>query len=362
MNSEAPTAPRRLQSLGAALARGWHWWTGELAALVPERWRHRLAGRERLLVCRDEQLELELDGQRQRVALAQSGSDAGLAGWRAQLPASTRLLVLLPQAELLRRVISLPAATEPRLASVLAYELDRHTPFAADQAAFGFRIIGRDRSAQRLEVELFVLPGARRDRLLQGLAEAGLQVQWVLPEGTETDTRSRSTLNLLPERAHPQVRRTLRSRPLWGVLILALLIGILLLRREQQLTELQQQVGPREAAAQQARAIRDELEALQAGSRFILQQRQQMPATLILLAELTRRLPDHTWLNRLELQRGELRLQGESADASGLIGELEASPLLEQVSFTSPVTINPRSRKERFSLTARVGTTEEGAP
>ena len=47
-----------------------------------------------------------------------------------------------------------------------------------------------------------------------------------------------------------------------------------------------------------------------------------------------------------------MRLEGESAEASSLIGLLEGSQLLHNVSFASPITSNPRTQRDRFSLLA----------
>ncbi|MOA51550.1 hypothetical protein D3C78_1747130 [compost metagenome] len=53
-----------------------------------------------------------------------------------------------------------------------------------------------------------------------------------------------------------------------------------------------------------------------------------------------------------------MRLDGESAEASSLISLLESSPLLENVRFASPVTANPGTARERFSLVADVSRSE----
>ena len=71
-----------------------------------------------------------------------------------------------------------------------------------------------------------------------------------------------------------------------------------------------------------------------------------------MLSELTQLLPDHTWLTRLEMNQQRVRLEGESAEASSLIGLLERSQYLHNVSFVSPITNNPRTQRDRFSLQA----------
>jgi Tfp pilus assembly protein PilN len=71
---------------------------------------------------------------------------------------------------------------------------------------------------------------------------------------------------------------------------------------------------------------------------------------LPLLRELTETLPGDAWLTNLSVDRSGLELGGFANAASQLIPLLEASPTLERVEFTSPVT---RGRdREQFRLHA----------
>ena len=54
----------------------------------------------------------------------------------------------------------MPAATEENLAQVLSFEMDRLTPFRADEVYFDHRVVGRDAAAATLAVLVAV---ARRD-------------------------------------------------------------------------------------------------------------------------------------------------------------------------------------------------------
>jgi hypothetical protein len=54
------------------------------------------------------------------------------------------------------------------------------------------------------------------------------------------------------------------------------------------------------------------------------------------------------------LEDGTLTLSGFSLSAAPLIGRLEASPLLAQVRFSSPVTADPDGGGERFNIIAQI--------
>ncbi len=332
----------------------WSWWSGELENLIPAHWRQRFQGRERRLRFTGDAVEIDLAGQSKTILLGQIGQDPTLSTWQTQDAQHSRLLVTLPDTQLLRKVIQLPAATEPRLATVLGYELDRHTPFTPQQASFGFRVLRRDRVARSIEVELFVMPNEQRQRLTEALGTHGFVPVWILPERLANDLSLRQQLNLMPE----ALVKTSRKRRFAGVgalmiLLLAALAGAFYL---QQLhwQSLQQEVAPLLMDAELAEQVRNEADAMERSANYMVQRRLQQPSVLVLLDELTRQVPDTTWVSRFELSKGELQIQGESSNASTLISSLESSHLLQEVSFTSPVTINPRSRKERFSLRAEI--------
>jgi len=74
-----------------------------------------------------------------------------------------------------------------------------------------------------------------------------------------------------------------------------------------------------------------------------------------LLRELTVILPDDTWVERLQIKGDSAQIIGQSGKASALIGIVESSKLFSSAAFTSPVTTDPRTGKERFVLSARIG-------
>jgi general secretion pathway protein L len=68
------------------------------------------------------------------------------------------------------------------------------------------------------------------------------------------------------------------------------------------------------------------------------------------LRDLTETLPAGAWLQGLTMDRQGVELVGQSDAASALIPLLEASPRLERVEFTSPVTKS--QNKEQFRIRA----------
>jgi general secretion pathway protein L len=78
------------------------------------------------------------------------------------------------------------------------------------------------------------------------------------------------------------------------------------------------------------------------------------------LQELTRLIPDTTWIWNLKYNGKEIELSGFADSASDLIPLLDKSPLFEKVEFVAPVTKEMQMRgdgnkeKERFKIKARI--------
>jgi general secretion pathway protein L len=88
-----------------------------------------------------------------------------------------------------------------------------------------------------------------------------------------------------------------------------------------------------------------------AGLEEILHGRQ---STLLILKDLTERIPDNTYLQNIQFQGDEITMQGYSDQISDLLPVLQESPYLESVK-TNWIQQDPRNKsKERFNLGATV--------
>lgn len=350
-------------SLIVAAQRFWQWWSQELLGLVPERWQERLRrrGNQLFIVLHGDQCSLSFGsfGQRETVASAALGADgewppALLEVLLGRMAKAAQVILLLPEQQVLHKVLSLPAATEAGLNNVLRFEMDRHTPFTSEQVYFGFRILERDRRHQRLQVELLVVLRDYLDELLGRLDGLGVHPSVVTRDEGEARLSGKS-INLLPGgllRSRSAGWRGNRRLQVGAALGLVLLVGFPLLQQQQRAERLAAELDAPKAAAERAAAVRAELERLEAGRNYLSEQQAQAGEALRMLNELTRLLPDSTWLSRFELSGERVRLEGESAEASALIGLLEQSETLQNVSYASPITSNPRTQKDRFSLLA----------
>ena len=89
-------------------------------------------------------------------------------------------------------------------------------------------------------------------------------------------------------------------------------------------------------------------------SRFLVEKKAAMTLTVELVDEISRILPDHTWVSRVDMSDGELQLQGQSLASASLIATIESSPSFENARFRSPVVQIAGTERERFHLSADI--------
>jgi general secretion pathway protein L len=344
------------------LEKFWHWWTGELAFLIPE-WLRKLlgAGRPRLILARNE------EGLNASLADANGVRHLGLwmlddasANIREQLFATApdledaELLLRLDPSQALVKVFKLPGVAEENLQQVATFELDRLTPFKGDQVYFDVRVLERLADTRQIRVELALAPRAKLDVILDELAALGLQPERVdVANGTE-----RLGHDLLPDKFRPPRNRlpkilNIASGTLLVLLALAVLI-VPILKNRSLVAELQREVKAETKIAAEVQEVRENAEKLSTENGFLVKKKRQEPAMADMLEELTKIIPDQTSLNGLQYRERKIVIQGQSPTASSLIERMEASPYFKNTSFVSPVTKDISNGQERFQIASEV--------
>jgi len=344
------------------VASFFRWWGDELTFLVPERLR-KLFGRQRTrLVLSKEEDGLDATcvddaGERKlgRFPLDETGSRARerLFGEMPELADAELLLRLLPR-QSLQKTIKLPAAAEENLQQVVAFEMDRLTPFKADQVYFDVRILERLPETRQVRVGLALTPRQKLDPLLDELAASGWH-----PERVDIGPEAAGTgHNLLPKKFQPrksklpQVLNAILAALLVLLLIAVLVFPIVMNRALE--TDLQQEVKAAGKIAKEVESLREDTEKLEHQTGFLLQKKRTEPVMVDMLDELAKVIPDETWLNGLQYRERKVVIQGQSPAASSLIERIEASPYFKNTSFVSPVTKDIASGQERFQIASEV--------
>jgi general secretion pathway protein L len=329
------------------------WWARQLLALLPRGWRSDAAQADALLVCVDDDpgasgLRLVVRRRRQESPLGTFHLDeAGERAARAALRQRPRRVILRPGPHaVLQRPVVLPLAAEREVTRVLRYEMDRLTPFTADEIFWSAAVQRRDRSAGRLELHLTLVP----KMLLQPVLAALLRIG-VTPGAIEATGRGvQRHIDLSPPSSD---RRRALSIATAAVLILAVAAAVTPFVTQ---TLASRAIEARIAALQpqldQVAALRHRLAAGTAGNDAIAAERARNGDALQVLATVTDLMPDDTVLGDLSLRQGKLDISGRSLAAAQLIPAMAADPTLRNPSFAAPVTRSADGKADTFVIRA----------
>ena len=339
------------------------WWRRELVDAVPPTLREDPVLRRRGIVFQLGEDAIRIDGlsegSRQEIGTVVAMPAAPAAERRAieaLLPphrGTSEIGLVLPGVRVLRKTLEFPAAAEHDLDAIVANQIDRVTPYRAAQVRFASRILTRDRARRRLTVEVVAVALADVAAALERLGACGVKpvFLWVEASGTGTPI----AIELTPRRDAGGKRGSARLLPalagLNAILLLAA-IGIPLWDRHAEEARLRDQVAAAKLRTDTVIALRGKVEALRAELTALSNRQTRLPVIVLALNELTRAIPDGTWIEELRIGPTGLDMRGQSPQASAMIGATESIPMFRNVEFRAPVTRDGMRGTERFHISA----------
>ena len=358
---------RRVPAWRQQLAAFWRWWSGELIALVPERLAT-LGGAARVPLVSLSANELVLLEPASAVG-PDSRVDFSALDEAARRDATRRLLeragetrsrvrlCLEPTESLVRRV-RMPAATEENLRQVVAFEMDRLTPFRADDVYFDCRVLSRDAAAGMIVVQLALSRREIVDAKLARLRALGTEVTGI----TVRDERGQpADLELMPSdsmagRGTSQERYVVFGAIALVIVLLAAALGVPIWHKREAVVSGWPVLDRAQRDAESTDNIAHELEKQVGDYNFLLAKKHSTYPVLALLEEVTRLLPDNTWVQQVDIKTvgktREIQVSGEAPSSSKLIEIFETSPILHNAQTRGTVTRGSQPNLERFMIVA----------
>jgi general secretion pathway protein L len=353
-----------------ALREFLEWWGRHLLAWLPARLRRRGQAHRNVLVA---ETHLHADPPaatltlRRRGRQAQVGrftlDEAGARAMRSVLaervrPRPTSVVLRVPPDLLLERRVPLPLAAERDLDRVLTYEMDRLTPFTADELFWTWRIERRDRAEGRLLVQVSLVPKATVAAAVDALEKAGAAPSLLEADVAEEEDGEEPRLLPLRHVAPPSRRWQRPALALAGgacAVLAVAAVAIPFVEQSLAQDEAEATIASLRPQVDQVSAIRRRIADTRAGGDELAAQRARVGDALEMLAVLTQALPDDTYLTDLALRGRAATMSGQSAAAARIIGALSADAAVRNPAFTAPVTRNELGQKEGFSIRTEFG-------
>jgi len=352
------------------------WWLAELGVLVPvavRRWWHGFG----------DALLLSPDGTNLRlseptgaglkdifVAEVGSGVPPRLTSptairLREKLKGGQMIFLALPRNQTLDRTLTLPVALAENLRQSLAFELDRYTPFRPDQAYFDYRAIPSPDMPALMRVDLLVAPRKMVDDWIRVLSEIGIELSGIVL-AEEFGRPGGHFRNLLP-RADGVRRPDGRFRLRLAFLVLATVLTTALLafpiwQKRNAAIALLDPLARAKEAAQEADARRNRLAKLAEDHDLLPNMKWNSPSVTSMIEELTKLLPDDTFVMQFDFDGKGVQIIGETASSTALVETIERSPVFKDVAFKSPLTKIQGSSFDRFHLGANLEAPVQAKP
>ncbi len=255
-----------------------------------------------------------------------------------------------------RRDVELPLAVESRLAQVLSYEIDRLTPLRASELYYDFRVKSRNPAAGVCTVELAAAPRSRVAPMLETARQRNLNVTRLLlaPSDIDTSFDLLATTRTADEAAERYGWVNPALLVLCALLALALVV-VPLWQMRQQVIDLMPVETSARADAEIASAMQRQLDKQITEYNLPLARKHSSPLAIQVLDDLSKRLPEDTWAQSLEIRSvpnqktREIVLQGETGSGGKLLQIVQESPLIKDPAFKAAMTrVTPTA--ERFHI------------
>jgi general secretion pathway protein L len=259
--------------------------------------------------------------------------------------------------KILVRQISVPAQAREYLPGIVRNQVERLSPWQAEQTVHGFADAVSQDDPAALDVRVFLTSRAAVANAREELDAIGIAPDRIVArlEGGAAPVVLWSRFADIPREIAEQTRQRIG-----GAIALFVLVSI----------------ATSMWAFFSAASIRGESEELAVRSRTLQRQlqgsrtpqaiaslptaerawawKETAPSMVIMFEALSRALPDAAYLTELRLDNSTLHIAGLTNDAPSLIAPLERSGHLTGVHFFAPTTRGPDGASFRFNIEARV--------
>lgn len=325
------------------------WWLAELAGCLPAALRSASSASSVLLRLEGDGLLLSVRGRAKgRFALPLDGEVRGRIGKALR---GRRVTVVVGADRVLSCPVDLPLAAERAPLAALRFEVDRRTPFRAADVHLGWRPAGRDPAGRRVRGEMACVPRRSIAGLTGMLEEEGCGIDALHADlGGDLVALSR------PGAGAP--RRWSVARLAWRAGVVAAVVAIAagpvvaLQRLDAAADEAEAALAAVRPQAARAAELQRHLDETEARARLIGTHRGEASA-LRVLAEVAAITADDTYLRRFRFDGATVQIDGLSRSAAAVAAAIEASAILCEPSFRSPV-VPVGDGVEEFSLAAGI--------
>ena len=337
----------------------WRWWMAGLRESVPASLHRKMRNQSVQFECLVEHeriinVKLRRDGRivwaSQNDESLVSNGETFLQSLRMPRGNNLKAALMLKPADVLTKEFYLPEAAMENIYEVLAFEMDRQTPFATEEVYYGYKIINHDRIAKRVRVRLFLIPKKNLEEIFADLDRLGIRaaVATCMRDGESETVLSFDDAE--PTRASTG-RRLLHALTAGFVIVLAVAVVITpLILKQQNLDELQTEIGKLRKELSESSKFRIDRRQYANQVAYVVQAQASRPSAIVVLRELAEKTSSDTVFSQIVLNASGLRLFGKSSNVSAAFDELDKSDHFRGGSIKLNTQTGSNNGTERFEM------------
>lgn len=324
---------RALSKSNAAqsLQRFWYWWTGELAAMVPQRIKEAARERHRLdFILSSDGVVVEevVGGVGRRLQEARPLEVLDAEAWAEieQFCAGQVPRLLLAPCDFLRIDLKLPRAASADLCEAMRLQLHLHSPLSPESIDWGVRKLGV--GGENLDAALVIARASRLDDISNLFADHGLMPPVIAAPLDDIPLVLRQRLSIADDDRSTAVKRVyaLAAAIIFLTPIITMFTAdVMTSANDAEAAQIETEIAPKLVAnrsAQRAENIRRKLMPIA-----------QTPSLLLILEEVAKLLPDTMWVrSAYALSDRRIILVVDAPEGMDAAEPMLASPYFRDVS------------------------------
>lgn len=345
-----------LQLLAARWQRFARWWLSGLKEVIPSAWLDWADGeaKPKVIIWRDADAvvcRLTSAAGAVEVRFSAAGFDAAtLATWLVEQGLSRDEVMVgsvISRQLFFLRELNVPKAALGALPGILDQEVIRRTPFPLSDIWHGASAAGSGAN-DVMAMSHWII---RRDRAEAALGQLGLtqkDIDFLAVADADANGEAVPVINFRTADVEdpPWATRAVRVLAMAALLASVACFAIFEWRQASVAAAVDALLADARQGAQSGRDGADPVGRLVAMKTDV--------GVLEIWDELSRILPDHTFLTELRLVDGRVTLSGFSSDAARLVRTIDQSPLFAGAALTAAITPDNVESKDRFSISFKV--------
>jgi general secretion pathway protein L len=276
------------------------------------------------------------------------------ADWEAAFRGG-RVEALIAPEQILFRSLDFPEKAVDFLDGMIGTQIDRLTPWTADDAAFGWT---SPSTAPNGRIELTLAATSRQEiqplvQFATSMGAASIAAFAALPATAGASTK----IKVFDQPISSAIGRALDVPRILRLILLgtglaaatsmmvATYVGSYLDSEQQQLMR---RISERRAS------LRLTSNSGESAFELLAKRKQTSPSSVVVLEALSQALPDGTYVTELRIEGDKVQVVGMTQNAPSLIKLMEKSPQFARATFFAPTTRAQNEPGERFHIEARI--------